>query len=282
VIRFLDREDEFYEGAFENQIHFLPRSERLWNAWPLWLINSGYPWLVRRHVPAGSTIVELGCAGGVKYFGQRYRMIGCDLSLSGLKAAGAFYECCVQADASRRIPVESTSVDAVVSSYFWEHIPRDVKPRILAECLRILRPGGHLIFLYDVATENPLIDRFRRRDPGLYEKLFIEADGHLGYESIAENRALFRRAGLVLVEEHGLEKTPLMGASVFSKLARFGPIPRAVLGWTSVLGRTPFFQAYTGLVRVTDAWLDPLLPERWARTCVTVCRAAARSSSRLT
>jgi hypothetical protein len=55
------------------------------HVWPLWLINSGYPWMVRHFVPPGATVVELGCAGGVRYFGQRYRMVGCDLSFSSLK-----------------------------------------------------------------------------------------------------------------------------------------------------------------------------------------------------
>ena len=42
VLRVLDSNDEFYEGAYENQVTFLPKSERLHHIWPLWLINSDY------------------------------------------------------------------------------------------------------------------------------------------------------------------------------------------------------------------------------------------------
>ena len=85
VVCTLDHSDDFYEGAYENKVFFLPRNERPWHVWPLWLITSGYLWAVRRFVPPGATVVELGCAGGVRYFGQRYCMVGCDLSLSSLK-----------------------------------------------------------------------------------------------------------------------------------------------------------------------------------------------------
>ena len=86
VLRFLaGNTDEFYEGAYASETRYLPRSERPWHTWPLWIINSGYPWMVRGLVPAGSRVLELGCAGGVRYFGTRFRMIGCDLSLASLQ-----------------------------------------------------------------------------------------------------------------------------------------------------------------------------------------------------
>lgn len=109
--------DAFYEGHYGNQTQFLPRSEKPWHVWPLWLINSGYVWTVRKHVPAGAYVLELGCAGGVRYFGQRYRMLGCDLNGAGLRLID-FYPQRIQADAAACIPLPDCSVDAVVSSYF--------------------------------------------------------------------------------------------------------------------------------------------------------------------
>jgi SAM-dependent methyltransferase len=269
VIRTLDCPDNFYEGAYENQVHFLPRSERPWHAWPLWLINSGYPWTVRRFVPPGATVVELGCAGGVRYFGQRYRMVGCDLSLSSLKKL-EFYERRVQADAAVCIPLPDSSVDAVVSSYFWEHIPPAVKPKILKECQRILRPAGKLVFLYDVETENPLIRRYKHRNRPLYEKLFIEGDSHLGYQRPDENLAIFDGAGFRLIDHRGMEKTWFQSPSAYIKLAQFGTERVHLLALAARLGQQPFFYPYTAFMRLIDTLICRWLPAGWARIDLVV------------
>lgn len=261
VVCTLERPDEFYEGAYGNQTHYLPRSEKSWHVWPLWLINSGYIWAVRKSVPAGATVVELGCAGGVRYFGSRYQMIGFDLSWAALKTLD-FYSARVQADAVACIPLPDESVDAVVSSYFWEHIPPNLKPTILLECRRVLKPNGRLIFLYDVETENPLINRYKKRSPGIYKQLFIEGDGHCGYQWPSENLSLFKAAGFRVLEHRGLEKTWIQGSSVYKKLAHF---PNARFRMAARLGQGPLFYIWTVLTRFVDVVVCPLLPERWAR-----------------
>lgn len=266
----LDRSDDFYEGAYENKVFFMPRSERPWHVWPLWLINSGYPWTVRRFVNAGATVVELGCAGGVRYFGRRYRMVGCDLSLSSLKRL-EFYERRLQTDVAQCIPLPDGSVNAVVSSYFWEHIPPLLKHKVLRECRRILRPGGKLVFLYDLETRNPLILRFKRYDSALYETLFVAGDGHLGYQSLEENLATFRDAGFRVVYHKGMEKTWVLSPSAYTKLAQFGTFGRCVWSMASRLGRKPFFYPYTALLRLVDTLICPWLPADWARIDIVVC-----------
>jgi SAM-dependent methyltransferase len=271
VVRTLDRPDAFYEGAYENATRFVPKSEAWWHAWPLWLITNGYLWAVRRQVPAGSTVLELGCAGGVRYFGQRYRMIGCDLSGSAL-ANTNLYACKIQADAAACIPLPDRSVDAVVSSYFWEHIHPDTKPRLLAEIIRVLRPGGQVVFVYDVETANPLIDRHRRRYPRIYARLFLEGDGHVGYQTPEENLALFRAAGLTVFSQQGLERTCLQSPSVYSKLAQFPGQAGPLLATLAGLGHGRLFRPYTALVRLVDALVCPRLPSGWARICLTVCQ----------
>lgn len=271
VIRFLEQDDVFYEGTYENQIRFTPRSERLWHAWPLWLINNGYLWMVRRYVPSGSTVVELGCAGGVRYFGSRYRMIGCDLSFSALLKLDEVYEARLQADASCCLPLLDNSVDAVVSSYFWEHIPPGVKPKILSEISRILRPGGKLIFLYDVETDNPLVCRYRDLDRALYERLFIEGDGHLGYQRPVVNFSIFKEAGFRLVKHQGMEKTWLQSPSAYIKLAQFGAGSQRLDAFARRIQLPPLLYLYTALLRLTDTIAGPWFPESWARINLTVC-----------
>jgi predicted SAM-dependent methyltransferase len=48
------------------------------------------------------------------------------------------------ADAARRIPHEDGSVDAVYASHMLEHLDRVEARAFLAECRRVLRPGGVL------------------------------------------------------------------------------------------------------------------------------------------
>jgi SAM-dependent methyltransferase len=271
VLRLSPGDDPFYEGTYHNHVAYRPRGERPWQIWPLWLINSGYPWAVRRHVEAGARVVELGCAGGVRYFGERYTMIGCDVSRSSLERLAGVYSALVQVDAARCIPLADASLDAVVSSYFWEHVPPASKALIARECARVLRPGGKLVFLYDVETESPLIARYKRRAPALYRRLFIDGDGHFGYESPEANRAAFEGAGLRVLQHVGMEKTPLQSASVFSKLAEFGGRARQAFRLGKALGERPLFYPYTALVRAVDTLAAPMLPDRWSRIMLSVC-----------
>jgi SAM-dependent methyltransferase len=259
--------DEFYEGAYDNTIKFVPRSERPWHAWPLWLLNSGYVWEARRQLPEGATVIELGCAAGVRYFGKRYRMIGCDLNFAALRKID-FYELKVQADAAAHIPLPDRSVDGVVSSFFWEHIPPALKPGILAECRRVLKPGGRMVFLYDVETANPRIARYKRMDRALYDRLFIEGDGHFGYQTPAENVALFEGAGFELVRHKGMEKTWIQSPSVIEKLRKFARSPKPARPASNPLA----FYLSVAMMRLIDNLICPLLPARWARIDLVVLR----------
>ncbi len=50
----------------------------------------------------------------------------------------------IRADLTGRLPLADNSADLVYSSHFFEHIPTDRTAGFLAECHRILRPGGVL------------------------------------------------------------------------------------------------------------------------------------------
>lgn len=270
VVCVLNQRDTFYEGAYENKVSFLPRSERIIDAWPIWLINSGYLWAVRKYIPAGSVVVELGCAGGVRYFGQRYRMIGCDLSFSSLKKT-EFYEGLIQADATENIPLPDNSVDAVVSSYFFEHIAPAVKPRMLAEIVRILKPAGKLVFLYDVETNNPLIKHYKQIDPQRYSQLFLEGDGHVGYQLPLKNMEIFKASGFDVASHEGFEKTFFQSPAAYEKLSRFASFLKPLFVLGSKLGAQPFFYLYTLFIRLLDCIVCPWLPSDWARMDLIVC-----------
>jgi SAM-dependent methyltransferase len=271
VVRFLPGADAFYEGRYLNTIRFVPRSERAPWSWPLWLIASGYVWAVRRHVRAGSFVLELGSGSGIAYLSRRYRAVGVDLSLASLARVAPLYAACLQADVTRSIPLPDGSLDAAISSFVWEHLRPEDKPRVLAELRRVLRPDGRLVFLYDVENRHPLYRRMQRRDPARYREVLIDREGHLGWETQEENARRFEEAGFELVEHRGMEKL-LIAPAMYDKVGEwpggFGALARLGL-WFRFGGR---FQFYNALVRVLDESVGRLLPRGWARVMLTVCR----------
>lgn len=102
-------------------------------------------------------------------------------------------------DLTRPLPVPDARVDAIISEHFIEHIPRDAGERLIAECARILRPGGWLrISTPDLGwmVRRYLADT-RSGDPAasdaLNERLRAHDHAHI-YDEAALSE-LFRRAG---------------------------------------------------------------------------------------
>jgi SAM-dependent methyltransferase len=269
VFSFLPVQDDFYEGAYLNRIKFIPRSESLLSILPLWLINNGYLWEVRKQFKPGSILVELGCASGVDYFGSRYQMIGLDLSFASLTGLQN-YKYALQADATH-LPIADKSVDGIISSYFWEHIPPPVKDTMLIEFKRVLKPGGTLVFLYDVETDNSFIRLLKKDDPKKYKELFLDKDGHVGYETPDENRQRFIEHGFTVKKHFGMERTWFQSHSVYEKFSylngwkgRIGKIGR-IVGRYRILNLINTF-----FVRVTDQTAGRLFNEKKSRIIISV------------
>lgn len=270
VLKLLSASSPFYEDAYKNQIRYLPRSERAIDVWPLWIIRSGYLWATRKYVSSGSTVVELGCAGGVAYFGRRYRMVGCDVSFSSLRENAMGYRAKIQVDATAIIPLPERSADAIVSSYFWEHLTDTQKGHLLQECRRVLKPNGKLIFLFDVETKNPLLRLFLSRQPERYRRLFLESDEHVGYRPFAATVQLMRENGFRIRAYLGNEKTIFMDPSVYSKLSQWDQYTDRVFSLLGRLGQSPWIYPYSALVRIIDATFGAVLPMSWSRTATIV------------
>jgi SAM-dependent methyltransferase len=93
---------------------------------------------VRKASPMGSTplVIDVGCGhrpyrdlfGSASYFGMDYAVQDTSPDFLG--------------DA-RSIPVRTASADIVFSSQVIEHVPHP--DRMIRECARVLKPGGHLI-----------------------------------------------------------------------------------------------------------------------------------------
>ena len=107
-------------------------------------------------IGAASEVLEIGCGSGryaLRIAEQtRCHVTGLDLNPHGIRNAREiarranletlvrFEEC----DASRRLPFEAGSFDAVFSNDVLCHIPG--RPSVLTELARVLKPGGRLLF----------------------------------------------------------------------------------------------------------------------------------------
>jgi 2-polyprenyl-6-hydroxyphenyl methylase / 3-demethylubiquinone-9 3-methyltransferase len=101
------------------------------------------------HVPPasapGSVLVDLACGGGLMApHAARlgYRHVGVDLGLPGLELARARGVLPVRASVLA-VPLADGCADVVVAGEILEHVEDDVG--VLAECARLLRPGGTLV-----------------------------------------------------------------------------------------------------------------------------------------
>lgn len=101
------------------------------------------------HIPLaphpGSVLVDLACGGGlmgphVARLG--YRHIGVDIGLRGLEIAREHGVTPVRASVLA-VPLADGCADVVLAGEILEHVEDDVG--VLAECARLLRPGGTLV-----------------------------------------------------------------------------------------------------------------------------------------
>jgi 2-polyprenyl-6-hydroxyphenyl methylase/3-demethylubiquinone-9 3-methyltransferase len=108
------------------------------------------------HIPpapqAGAVLVDLACGGGLMApYAARlgYRHVGVDLGRPGLELGRAQGMLAVQASVLA-VPLADGCADVVVAGEILEHVTDDVA--VLAECARLLRPGGTLVIDAIAAT----------------------------------------------------------------------------------------------------------------------------------
>lgn len=115
---------------------------------------------VAERFATGGTVLEVGCGYGRNLVAlaatSARTIVGCDVQRAELERA-ARERLAPLAEASRRrvslvrqepwrLPFASDAFDLVVLWQVLEHVfRRDEKQRVLDECVRVLRPGGHLL-----------------------------------------------------------------------------------------------------------------------------------------
>jgi len=108
------------------------------------------------HIPrapaGGGLLVDLACGGGLMApYAARlgYRHVGVDLGLPGLELGRARGMLPVRGSVLA-VPLADGCADVVVAGEILEHVADDVA--VLAECARLLRPGGTLVIDAIAAT----------------------------------------------------------------------------------------------------------------------------------
>jgi ubiquinone/menaquinone biosynthesis C-methylase UbiE len=166
------------------------------------------------HVTQGGHVLDLGCGTGnlAAHLSRTYAVQAVDiaermLSVARVHFARAAVRWHLLDPAWTRLPLVEGSVDAVVSSSVFEYLPE--VSAVLAECHRLLRPGGWLI----VTVPNPRtpvrrfeasVRRLARVVPG--GLLSPRLRGYRRYLELSRNRwplaqwrALFDAAGFEVV-----------------------------------------------------------------------------------
>lgn len=270
IIDFLKDKNQFYEGAYTATVNYLPANDKWFNSLSLFFVNSGYLSQVKNQIPEGSTVLELGCGGGVKFFGSRYKMIGLDLSLGSLKCLPATYSLRLKADAST-LPFLDKSIDAIISSFFWEHIEPEMKRVMLKEFYRVLKPGGKMVFFYDLENQNPLISAYRKKYPKKYIEEFLEQDGHLGYQTLEANEEIFREENFKIIKNIPLQRSLFQSSSVFKKLKKADGLFKLSGFLGTFLNHKPtVYKGKEALITIFDYTLGRILPKKYSRITITV------------
>lgn len=153
-----------------------------------------------RSLVGGGTLVDVACGTGLvsrELARSGLRVLGIDASHGMARMAAGRVP--VAVGDSRRLPLPDASVDAV--SLIWLlHLVGDAAP-IVAECARVLRPGGVLVTTVDKSASyrddlDPLLAPFRRAtdEAGLITELAAEHG--------------LRPAGEAAFTGHGQTRTP--------------------------------------------------------------------------
>ncbi|MEM2591487.1 MAG: methyltransferase domain-containing protein [Thermofilaceae archaeon] len=142
-------------------------------------------------------VLDVGCGGGNTFYTFIGPTVGVDLAFSSLRRAQTIYPQVARALAEA-LPFPDNAFDYVVSTDVLEHLPLAIKDKALAEMARVLKPGGRMVHIFPVDNRHFLM-RWAKRFPDLFQRYFIDLDGHDGFEMASAVLKRFQQFGLRLV-----------------------------------------------------------------------------------
>ncbi len=197
--------------------------------------------MVRSYVRPDSRVLDLGCGRGgvVELFWRDVKLaagIDPDVpSLTGHRAQGMP----ILRGVGEHLPFAAGSFDLVVSVWVLEHLKEPLK--VFREVRRVLRPGGHYVFLTP-NLRNPLLvlNRIGKAMPLLQTRLVSRFYGRREADTFpVQYRANTVRALYELAAGSGLEVTELRVVS------------------------DPTYLAVNGLMFTTSVFAERLMPKGW-------------------
>ena len=149
-------------------------------------------------------MLDLGCARGREVFAERSETsVGLDIAPAALRECAKHYHLATRSNLFA-VPLGDSSVDCVVTSHVLGHVPADQKDGVLSEIARVLKPGGKSIHVVETDSAHPLVT-FAKQYPDLYQRYFVEPDGHAGLEMPSAVAERFEWHGLRLVRLYKME-----------------------------------------------------------------------------
>jgi ubiquinone/menaquinone biosynthesis C-methylase UbiE len=127
------------------------------------------------NLPAGSRVLDLGCGTGILFpdlVARSYRVVAIDLSTDMLKASHEDSDVSLVCGDGCSLPFAGESFDGVFCRGSIHHVPD--RRRAFQEIVRVLKPGGRLIFS-EPSNDSPL-NRIARRKMYRHNGEFHEGD----------------------------------------------------------------------------------------------------------
>ena len=198
IIQFLKEKNKFYEGVYARQIKYIPQKNFFKNWFFFNFVQSGILGEIKKMLRLGGRVLDVGCGGGIRWLGIYAETIGIDISQKSLIKTKRFYKEALRSDI-QKMPLSSSSMDCIYSSYVFEHLFLEEKNNFLSEVFRVLKPGGACVLQLDTLSNN-WITRFALRDKEAYQKGFIDTDGHVGLEPLSVEIKKIERAGMKIIK----------------------------------------------------------------------------------
>ena len=182
------------DSKYDDQIAARWDKGRKW--WQRPFVDVGVTWFFAKHYTEKPRVLDIGCGVGLQFHADNSATIsGVDLAPSRLSQAKEIYDQ-VSVASLLELPYEDNTFDVVASVDVLEHIPADVKNLALREMMRVLKDGGRMLHVLDLASQKPL-HKWAEKYPELFDTYFIEQMGHYGLETAGDAIRRFKSLGLI-------------------------------------------------------------------------------------